>query len=126
MEKYIPNVRMQWNYEVNQMAKISDVRKRSAQAAASRANDLGGMIQFLGKLFFWIITVASVITLWVIYDNFHYGTEYTDWGSIWPLWGGIIGAWLVYTMGLLMVMAFGAIAQMQSESLEIQILQAQE
>ena len=108
------------------MAKISDLRKQSAHAAASRANALGEMIQSLGKLFFWIITIASLIALWAVYDNFHYGTEFTDWGSIWPLWGGIVGAWLVYTLGLLMVIGFGAIAQMQSESLEIQIIQAED
>ena len=108
------------------MAKIQDYRKRSAQAAAARAGELGGMVEFLGKLFFWIVTIVSVIMLWVVYDNFHYGTEFTDWGNIWPLWGGVVGAWLVYTMGLLMVMTFGAIAQVQSESLEIQIVQAQD
>jgi len=106
------------------MAKIDDVRKRSAHAAAFKANELGGMVQFLGKFIFWIVTIASVITIWAVYDNFHYGSEFTDWGNIWPLWGGIFGAWLVYSMGLLMVTTFGALAQMQSEALEIQIRQA--
>ena len=106
------------------MAKISDMRIRSAQAAANRANELGGLVQFLGKFIFWIVTIASIITMWVVYDNFNYGSEFTDWGNIWPLWGGVFGAWLVYSMGLLMVTTFGALAQIQSEALEIQVVQA--
>jgi hypothetical protein len=108
------------------MAKISDLRNRSAHAAASRANELGGMVEALGKFFLWVISIGSLIALWAIYDNFNYGSEFTDWGSIWPMWGVVFAGWLFYVTALLIVMTFGSIAQVQAESLEIQILQAQD
>jgi hypothetical protein len=107
------------------MAAISDVRKRSAERASKHANDLGGLVNFLGKLFMWVISIGSLIALWAIYDNFNYGSDFTDWGSIWPMWGAVFAGWLFYTTALLIVMTFGSLAQVQAESLEIQILQAQ-
>ena len=108
------------------MAKISDVRKRSAQAAALSANELGGLVNYIGKFIMWIISLGSLIALWAIYDNFHYGSEFTDWGSIWPLWGALFAGWLFYVTALLIVMTFGSLAQVQAESLEIQIMQAED
>ena len=106
------------------MATITDLRKRSAERASRNANELGGLVNFIGKVFLWIISLGSLIAFWAIYDNFKYGSDFTDWGSIMPLWGAVFAGWLFYATVLLMVMTFGSLAQVQAESLEIQILQA--
>ncbi len=109
------------------MATITDFRKDLAAEAAHKANELGGSIHFFGKALMWIISlgsIAAMIAVVMVNSESSYSYSYTNWSVIWPMWGAIVGAWIIYALILMLVMAFGSITQVQAQALEIQIIQA--
>jgi hypothetical protein len=108
------------------MAGISQTRMDSAHKAASNANNLGALVYAIAKIFMWILSVGVFIGLIAVYQANEYNGLYTDWETIWPLWGALVGTWLVYAFLLMMIMLFGAQVQTQAESLEIQLAQARD
>ncbi len=111
------------------MGTISKERIASARKAANDANRLGDLIYGIAQGFFVILTLAMIAGMFAIYlmnkSNDGYGMT-TDWNAVLPGWGAIIAVWMIYSCGLALIGLAGAIARAKAESLEIQIVQAQD
>jgi hypothetical protein len=112
------------------MATISAKRIASARKAANDANRLGDLIYGIAQAFFVLLTMAMIVGMFAAYvlsksDEEGYDTV-TNWNAVLPMWGVIIGVWMIYSCGLALIALAGAIARAKAESLEIQIVQAQD
>jgi hypothetical protein len=111
------------------MATISAKRIASARKAANDANRLGDLIYGIAQAFFVLLTMAMIVGMFAAYvlskSDEGYGTV-TNWNTVLPVWGVIIGVWMIYSCGLALIALAGAIARAKAESLEIQIVQAQD
>jgi ABC-type multidrug transport system permease subunit len=112
------------------MATISAKRIASARKAANDANRLGDLIYGIAQAFFVLLTMAMIVGMFAAYvlsksDEEGYDTV-TNWNAVLPMWGVIIGVWMIYSCGLALIALAGAIARAKAESLEIQIVHAQD
>jgi hypothetical protein len=111
------------------MAEITSAKIQLAQQVAVRTNKLGELVYSIAQALFWILTVGVVIGLYVVYNSNtydEYGDGYTQWDNVWVAWGALVGVWMIYAFALAMIALVGAVAQAKAQSLEIQILQAQD
>jgi hypothetical protein len=119
------------------MATLTIDELGTARQAATRANKLGKFVYSIAKYLFCALSSLVPIAMFFIYkansgldrrwdrETRGWASE-TDWTTIWATWGIVIGAWMIYTFALAMIALVGAVAQAKAQSLEIQILQAQD
>ena len=112
------------------MPTISANRIASARKAANDANRLGDLIYGIAQAFFVLLTMAMIVGMFAAYVLSKSSAEgydtVTNWNTVLPVWGVIIGVWMIYSCGLALIALAGAIARAKAESLEIQIVQAQD
>jgi hypothetical protein len=119
------------------MASLTVEGINAAQKAANRAYKLGKFVYAIAKYLFCAFTALVPIAMFAIYkansgldrrwDRETLGwSAGTDWSTIWATWGIVSGGWLIYTFALAMIALVGAVAQAKAQSLEIQIVQAQD
>lgn len=118
------------------MATISQEKIEASQKIAVRTNKLAAILFRATVAIHFIATTALLVGLYLGYRvGKRTSIEWTtgklhpvgsiDWQLVLANWGVMIGAWLFFTFVLLVISVFGSLAQAQSQSLEIQTVQAQ-